>query len=78
MIKWGEGFGNSHGRLSLPLTELPTTASGLIQCGPFTEGVVSGSAEQSYEGGATCGVASGKKKAKKVSKGSLSGTLSIS
>jgi hypothetical protein len=83
VVKWGKGVGNSHGSFSEPLTELPTTISGLIASGPFEGETISGSVTQSFEGGATCGVPTeveGKKpkKAKKVKKGTVAGSLTIS
>lgn len=78
VIKWTpKGAGNSNGSFSVPLTELPTTVSGLIESGPFAESAITGTAQQSYTGGATCGAAEGKHKAKKVSKGTLTGTLTV-
>lgn len=79
VIKWTpKGSGNSNGSFSMALTELPTTLSGLVESGPFAEAEIGGAVQQSYEGGATCGVApEGKKKAKKVNKGSLTGTLTV-
>ena len=71
--------GNSMGTVSVPITEVPGAAvTGLISEGPFVEDAISGTVSQTYTGGAKCGVAEGKKKAKKVSKGTLAGTLSIS
>ena len=74
-----KGSGNLMGTVSLPILEGSCALSGTITSeGPFFEDVVSGSLTQAYTGGPTCGVAEGKKKAKKVSKGTVSGTLSIS
>lgn len=79
VVKWTpKGEGNSKGTFTMPLTELPTTLGGKIESGPFAEGAISGTVTQKYTGGASCGVANGKKKAKKVNKGTLSGTLTIS
>jgi hypothetical protein len=80
VIKWSpKGAGNSMGTFSMPITELPTTVSGLVEKGPFEGDTIGGSVTQSYTGGPTCGIApEGKKKAKKVNKGTLSGTLTIS
>jgi hypothetical protein len=79
VIKWSpKGAGNSIGTLSVPITELPTTLSGLVEKGPFEGDTIAGPVSQKYVGGPTCGVAEGKKKPKKVSKGTLSGSLTIS
>jgi len=79
VLKWGKGNGNSNGTFSQPLTELPTTVSGLVEKGPFEGETISGAVQQTFEGGAGCGVPpEGKKNAKKVKKGTVTGTLSIS
>jgi hypothetical protein len=78
VIKWSpKGHGNSMGSFTMPLTEQPTTIGGLIESGPFAESPITGAVQQSYEGGSTCGVAEGKKKAKKVKKGTLTGSLTV-
>jgi hypothetical protein len=77
VIKWPGGAGTSHGSFSEPLTELPTALGGMVEGGTFAESAIAGSVTQAYTGGATCGVSEGKKKAKKVSKGSLTGTLTV-
>ena len=79
LIKWKK-VGNSHGTASVPITEVPNSPlTGAITSGPFEEGAVSGALSESYTGGPTCGVVpEGKKKAKKVNKGTFSGTLSVS
>jgi hypothetical protein len=78
VIKWTpKGQGNSMGTFDLSLTELPTTIEGLIESGPFAESPLGGAVAQTYTGGSTCGVAEGKKKAKKVNKGTLTGTLTV-
>lgn len=78
ILKWA-GAGNSQGTASLLITEEPAPAlTGSITSGPFEGGAVSGSLSQSYTGGPTCGVGHGKKKPKKVSKGSVSGTIAVS
>lgn len=76
VIKWSpKGQGNSHGTFSMPLTEMPGAAlSGMVESGPFAEGAIAGTVSETYTGGAQCGVANGKKKAKKVNKGTLTGT----
>lgn len=79
VLKWTpKGEGNSMGSFSMAVTELPTSISGLIEEGPFTGESISGTVTQAYTGGPTCGVAEGKKKAKKVNKGTFSGSLTIS
>jgi hypothetical protein len=83
ILKWKpkpKGSGNSQGPVSLLITEVPgALLSGRIESGPFEEDAISGSLSQSYTGGPTCGVApEGKKKAKKVNKGTVTGTVSIS
>ena len=72
---------NSKGTFSMPIAEGTTALGGLIEEGEgiaFSGEAISGSATQAYTGGATCGVAEGKKKAKKVNKGSFTGSLTIS
>ncbi len=80
VIKWTpKGGGNSQGTISVPITEVPgALVSGGIESGPFAEDTIAGSVSQSYTGGPTCGTPEGKKKAKKVNKGTLSGTVSVS
>jgi hypothetical protein len=74
-----KGSGNLMGTVSLPILEGSGALSGTITSeGPFFEDAVSGSLTQAYTGGPTCGVAVGKKKAKKVSKGTVTGTVTIS
>jgi hypothetical protein len=78
-LKWSGGVGNSQGTASLLITEEPAPAlTGNITSGPFEGGTVSGSLSQHYAGGATCGESSGKKKPKKVSKGTVAGTIAVS
>ncbi len=78
VIKWApKGQGNSLGSFAMPLTEQPVALGGLVEQGPFAEAAISGSVTQSYTGGTTCGVAEGKKKAKKVNKGTLAGSLTV-
>jgi hypothetical protein len=80
VIKWTpKGAGNSQGTFSLPITEVAgASLSGLVQSGPFEGDAISGTVSETYTGGAECGKAEGRKKAKKVNKGALSGSLSIS
>jgi hypothetical protein len=80
-LKWKpkpEEGPNSAGSGGVSLVEGPAALTGTISSGPFHEDTLGGSLTQSYTGGATCGVPQGKKKAKKVNKGTVSGTLSIS
>jgi hypothetical protein len=77
-----KGGGNPQGTISVNIQEgAPQSLGGSItsENTAFFEDVISGSITQSYTGGATCGVPpSPKKKAKKVNKGTYSGTLAIS
>ena len=73
----------SQGTASISLIEGAGALSGSITSGPFNEDVLGGSLTQAYTGGPTCGqeveMKNGKKKpGKKVNKGTVSGTLSIS
>jgi hypothetical protein len=80
VLKWTpKGSGNSLGTVSLPITEVPgALLTGSIASGPFEEDNIAGELSQSYTGGSSCGVPpEGKKKAKKVKKGTVSGTLAI-
>ena len=79
IAKWTpSGEGNSMGTFSLPLTEVAgASLGGLIASGPFTAGAITGTVSQTYTGGPKCGLAEGKKKAKKVNKGTFTGTLSV-
>jgi hypothetical protein len=73
--------GNPSGPISVDIQEgSPQPLSGSITSeGAFFEDLISGSITQTYTGGETCGIPpEGKKKAKKVNKGSYAGTLSIS
>jgi hypothetical protein len=84
-IKWSpKGSGKSKGTFSMPISELPTSLSGMIESGPFTGGAISGTVTESYSGGSTCGESPppkpGKKpgkKPKKVDKGTFTGTLTV-
>jgi hypothetical protein len=81
IIKWKpkpEGGSTSQGEASVTLIEGAGALSGTITSGPFNEDTLGGSLTQAYTGGAECGVGHGKKKGKKVNKGTVSGTLSIS
>jgi hypothetical protein len=77
ILKWKpHGSGNSQGTASLPITEVPgALLTGSIAEGPFSEDAISGSLSQSYTGGPTCGEGA---KPKKVKKGTVAGTLTVS
>ncbi len=74
-IKWS---GVSSGTFSMPLTEVPVSLGGTLTSGPFSGESIAGTVSQTFTGGATCGVSTaGKKKpkkAKKVNKGSFTGS----
>ncbi len=77
IIKWSpKGQGNSMGTFSMPLTEVPgVSLGGTLSSGPFSGGSIAGTVSQTFTGGATCGVPQGKKKkAKKVAKGTFTGS----
>jgi hypothetical protein len=76
VIKWSpKGQGNSLGSFSMPLTEVPgVSIGGTLESGPFSGDSIAGAVSQTFTGGATCGVANGKKKAKKVNEGVFTGT----
>ncbi len=68
---------NSMGTFDFPVTEKAgVSLSGLVESGAFEGGAIGGSVSQAYTGGPTCGV-EGKKKAKKVNKGTFTGSLSL-
>ncbi len=71
--------GNPMGTASLLILEGEGALSGTITSeGPFFEDTVSGALTQAYTGGPTCGIVpEHKKKAKKVNKGTVSGTVTI-
>jgi hypothetical protein len=70
----------STGSLNVPITELSAVLGGTVATGtfPFSEDTITGTVKETYTGGSSCGVSSGHKKAKKVNKGSFSGTITIS
>ncbi|HYM54027.1 MAG TPA: hypothetical protein VES97_01590 [Solirubrobacteraceae bacterium] len=76
VIKWSPtGGGNSMGTFSMPLTEVPgVSLGGTLASGPFSGDSIAGTVSQTFTGGATCGVAEGKKKAKKGNKGAFTGS----
>lgn len=78
-LKPKEG-GNPQGTFSTEVREGSSPLSGTITSeGAFFEDTIGGSITQAYTGGATCGVVpEGKKKAKKVNKGTFTGTFSVS
>ena len=75
-VKWQPGgSGTSHGSLLLPITEVfGEGLQGTLAGGPFASGggLSAASLSESFTGGPTCGMASGKKKAKAVKSGSFS------
>lgn len=76
IIKWSpKGQGNSMGTFSMALTEVPgVSLGGTLSSGPFSGDNIAGTVSQTFTGGATCGAAHGKKPAKKVSKGTFTGS----
>lgn len=67
---------NSMGTFDFPVTEKASVSlGGLVESGTFAGGAIGGSVSQTYTGGPKCGEAEGKKKAKKVNKGTFTGTL---
>jgi hypothetical protein len=69
------GQGNSAGTFSMPISELPVAIAGTLESGVLAGDTISGTVTESYTGGPTCGVApEGKKKAKKVNKGTFTGS----
>lgn len=76
VIKWRpKGQGNSQGTFSMPLTEATEVSlGGTLASGPFSEDTIAGTVSQAFTGGPTCGVTEGKKKAKKVKKGTFTGS----
>ncbi len=78
IFKWKpSGEGNSMSTFIMPLTEMSVPLEGTFEAGtfPFSEDTTSGTVKQTYSG--SC-VSSGHKKAKKVNKGTFSGTITIS
>ena len=72
---WQAESGSSHGSLALAITE--AGGEGLqasLQGGPFEAGATLSAAtlSESFTGGPGCGVATGKRKAKAVKKGTFS------
>lgn len=81
VVKWSpKGQGNSMGSLAMSLTEVPGASfGGTLESGLLSGSTLAGTVSQTYTGGATCGVGNGKKKGKKVDKGSFTGsTVTIS
>ena len=78
VLKWApRGLGSSHGALLMALSEIPgIPLEGALEGGPLGEplAITSGTVTESYGGGPTCGVASGKKAAKTVKSGIFSGS----
>jgi YVTN family beta-propeller protein len=75
--KWTPKANDSTGTLSMPLTETPEIAfSADVTSGSYSRLTLTGTAMESYTGGATCGGKVGKKAAKAVKKGTFSGVIS--
>jgi hypothetical protein len=77
IFKWApKGGPNSTGSLNVPITELPAGLEGSVAMGefPFGEDKITGSVKETYNG--SC-VAEGKKKPKKVNKGTFTGSITI-
>ena len=65
----------STGTLSMPLTETPDIAfSGEVTTGSYSPLTLTGTATESYTGGATCGEKVGKTAVKAVKKGTFTGS----
>jgi hypothetical protein len=79
IFKWTGSEEQSTGSLNVPITEMSASLSGSVNAGtfPFGEDKISGTVKQTYTGGSTCGATSGHKKAKKVNKGTFTGTIEI-
>ncbi len=75
--KWTPKAKASKGTLSMSLTETPDIAfSAEVTSGPYAPLTLTGTATESYTGGATCGEKVGKKAVKAVKEGTLSGLIS--
>ncbi len=73
--KWTPKAKASTGTVSMPLTETPDMPfSGEVTTGSYAPLTLTGTATESYTGGATCGEKVGKKAAKPVKKGTFSGS----
>ncbi len=73
--KWTPKAAASTGTLSMPLTEMPGVAfAGEVTAGSYAPLTFTGTATESFTGGATCGQKVGKKAAKAVKKGTFSGS----
>jgi hypothetical protein len=74
VIKWSPtGQGNSSGTFSMPLTAVAgVSLGGTLESGPFATSTISGTVSQTFAG--ACGGGKGKKKAKKVKDGALTGS----
>jgi hypothetical protein len=77
-VKWApHELGVSHGTLLVPITEAsPVALTGTLEGGPFgaPAAITAGEAFESFNGGSTCGLAEGGRKAKPVKAGVFSGT----
>jgi hypothetical protein len=75
--EWTPKAKASAGTLSMPLTEMPGVAfSANVTSGSYSPQKLTGTASESYTGGATCGEKVGKKAVKAVKKGIFSGVIS--
>jgi hypothetical protein len=78
IFKWApSGTEQSTGSLNVPITEMSASLEGSVAMGmfPFSEDKVTGMVKETYSG--SC-VAEGKKKPKKVKKGTFTGSIEIS
>ena len=76
-VKWTpKELGPSHGSLIVPITEAGgATLEGSLEGGPFSSPTpISGTVDEAFAGGPTCGLAEGAKKVKPVKKGSFFGS----
>ena len=80
-VKWvPHESGISHGTLLVPITEASAAAvTGTLEGGPFAgpEPIIGGQVYETFNGGYTCGLAEGKKKAKPVKTGTFTGSTTM-
>jgi hypothetical protein len=62
----------------MPLSEMSVSLGGTITEGQFNGDAISGPVTQEYIGGPTCGVFPPRKRARKVRRGGVVGTMRIS
>lgn len=78
VVKWApKNLASSHGALLMAVSEVPgLPLEGALEGGPLSEplAITAGTVTESYSGGPTCGVPSGKKPAKAVKNGVFSGS----